>query len=99
VLTLCLCFQVYSPNPEEFNQDSARYPSPKPGGPPSLYSEYSYQGTIYFPILYPCSTWEGEGKTLGTSTCVSCTLLVSATKIGTTFQIFEDKFSLIFLSS
>ncbi|KAI0237614.1 Transcription factor 12 [Lamellibrachia satsuma] len=33
---------VYSPNPEEFNQDSARYPSPKPGGPPSLYSEYSY---------------------------------------------------------
>ncbi|KAK2186930.1 hypothetical protein NP493_182g03041 [Ridgeia piscesae] len=37
---------VYSPNPEEFNQDSARYPSPKPGGPPSLYSEYSYQDGV-----------------------------------------------------
>ena len=48
VLMFCLYYlQVYSPNPEEFNQDSARYPSPKPGGPPSLYSEYSYPGRIF----------------------------------------------------
>ena len=43
IVNVCCVFQVYSPSPEEFNQDQARYASPKPAGP-AMYGEYPYPG-------------------------------------------------------